>query len=152
MFGAKPSDINGCPTIYFFVMVQQTPGVVVVATVRVRISLWKVNKEEKNKPMAMQKIRVKLKAFDHSLLDQAASRIVDAANRGGCKVSGPIPLPTDKEVVTILRSPHKHKDSREQFEIRTHKRVIDIYSPNAKSVETLMKLDLPAGVDINIKV
>ena len=133
-------------------MVQQTPGVVVVATVRVRISLWKVNKEEKNKPMAMQKIRVKLKAFDHSLLDQAASRIVDAANRGGCKVSGPIPLPTDKEVVTILRSPHKHKDSREQFEIRTHKRVIDIYSPNAKSVETLMKLDLPAGVDINIKV
>ena len=152
MFGAKPSDINGFPTIYFFVMVQQTPGVVVVATVRVRISLWKVNKEEKNKPMAMQKIRVKLKAFDHSLLDQAASRIVDAANRGGCKVSGPIPLPTDKEVVTILRSPHKHKDSREQFEIRTHKRVIDIYSPNAKSVETLMKLDLPAGVDINIKV
>jgi small subunit ribosomal protein S10 len=152
VFGAKPSDINGCPTIYFFVMVQQTPGVVVVATVWVRICLWKVNKEEKNKPMAMQKIRVKLKAFDHSLLDQAASRIVDAANRGGCKVSGPIPLPTDKEVVTILRSPHKHKDSREQFEIRTHKRVIDIYSPNAKSVETLMKLDLPAGVDINIKV
>ncbi len=102
--------------------------------------------------MAMQKIRVKLKAFDHSLLDQAASRIIDAANRGGCKVSGPIPLPTDREVVTILRSPHKHKDSREQFEIRTHKRIIDIYSPNAKSVETLMKLDLPAGVDINIKV
>ena len=102
--------------------------------------------------MATQKIRVKLKAYDHTLLDQAASRIVDAASKGGCKVSGPIPLPTDKEVVTILRSPHKHKDSREQFEIRTHKRIIDIYSPSAKSVETLMKLELPAGVDINIKL
>jgi len=102
--------------------------------------------------MATQKIRVKLRAYDHTLLDQAASRIVDAASKGGCKVSGPIPLPTDKEVVTILRSPHKHKDSREQFEIRTHKRIIDIYSPSAKSVETLMKLELPAGVDINIKL
>ena len=99
----------------------------------------------------MQKIRVKLKAFDHSLLDQASSRIVDAANRGGCKVSGPIPLPTDKEVVTILRSPHKHKDSREQFEIRTHKRIIDIYSSNSKSFDILKTLDLPAGVDIIIK-
>ena len=102
--------------------------------------------------MATQKIRIKLKAYDHSLLDTAVSRIIDTATKVGCKISGPIPLPTDKEIITILRSPHVNKDSREQFEIRTHKRIIDIYSPNAKSVETLMKLELPAGVDINIKL
>ncbi|MGN1212921.1 MAG: 30S ribosomal protein S10 [Christensenellales bacterium] len=102
--------------------------------------------------MATQKIRIKLKAFDHSLIDEAASRIVETANKLGCKVSGPIPLPTQKEVVTVIRSPHKHKDSREQFEIKTHKRVIDVMSPNAKAVDGLMKLDLPAGVDINIKL
>ena len=102
--------------------------------------------------MATQKIRIKLKAFDHSLIDEAASRIVETANKLGCKVSGPIPLPTQKEVVTVIRSPHKHKDSREQFEIKTHKRVIDVMSPNAKAVDGLMKLDLPAGVDVNIKL
>ncbi|HAJ77985.1 MAG TPA: 30S ribosomal protein S10 [Clostridiales bacterium] len=102
--------------------------------------------------MATQKIRIKLKAFDHSLIDEAATRIVATAAKLGCKISGPIPLPTQKEVVTVIRSPHKHKDSREQFEIRTHKRVIDIISPNAKAVDGLMKLDLPAGVDINIKL
>ena len=102
--------------------------------------------------MATQKIRIKLKAFDHSLIDEASARIVNTATKLGCKVSGPIPLPTQKEVVTVIRSPHKHKDSREQFEIRTHKRVIDIISPNAKAVDGLMKLDLPAGVDINIKL
>ena len=102
--------------------------------------------------MATQKIRIKLKAFDHSLIDEAASRIVATAAKLGCKISGPIPLPTQKEIVTVIRSPHKHKDSREQFEIRTHKRVIDIISPNAKAVDGLMKLDLPAGVDINIKL
>lgn len=102
--------------------------------------------------MATQKIRIKLKAFDHSLIDEAATRIVATATKLGCKISGPIPLPTQKEVVTVLRSPHKYKDSREQFEIRTHKRVIDIISPNAKAVDGLMKLDLPAGVDINIKL
>ena len=102
--------------------------------------------------MATQKIRIKLKAYDHSLLDQAVTRIIDTATKVGCKISGPIPLPTDKEIITILRSPHVNKDSREQFEIRTHKRIIDIYSPSAKSVETLMKLELPAGVDINIKL
>ena len=102
--------------------------------------------------MATQKIRIKLKAFDHSLIDEAATRIVETANKLGCKVSGPIPLPTQKEVVTVIRSPHKHKDSREQFEIKTHKRVIDVMSPNAKAVDGLMKLDLPAGVDINIKL
>lgn len=102
--------------------------------------------------MATQKIRVKLKAYDHNLIDQAAERIIAAAERSGCTISGPIPLPTDKEVVTVIRSPHKYKYSREQFEMRTHKRVIDIYSPSAKAVDGLMKLDLPAGVDINIKL
>ena len=102
--------------------------------------------------MATQKIRIKLKAFDHSLIDEAATRIVATATKLGCKISGPIPLPTQKEVVTVIRSPHKHKDSREQFEIRTHKRVIDIISPNNKAVDGLRRLDLPAGVDINIKL
>jgi len=102
--------------------------------------------------MATQKMRIKLKAFDHNLIDQASMRIVETANRLGCKVSGPIPLPTDKEVVTVIRSPHKHKDSREQFEIRTHKRIIDIISPSAKAIDGLMKLDLPAGVDTKIKL
>lgn len=102
--------------------------------------------------MATQKMRIKLKAFDHSLLDQVTSRIIETANKVGCKVSGPIPLPTDKEVITIMRGPFVDKDSREQFEIRTHKRIIDIYSPSSKSVETLMKLDLPSGVDVKIKL
>lgn len=102
--------------------------------------------------MATQKIRIRLKAYDHSLLDQACARIIDTASKGGAKVAGPIPLPTEKEVVTIIRSPHKHKDSREQFECRTHKRIIDVYSPSPKAVDSLMKLDLPAGVDINIKL
>ena len=99
-----------------------------------------------------QKIRIRLKSFEHQLLDQSAERIVDTAKRTGAKVSGPVPLPTDKEVITILRAVHKYKDSREQFEIRTHKRLIDILSPTPKTVDALMKLDLPAGVDINIKL
>lgn len=102
--------------------------------------------------MATQKIRIKLKAYDHALLDQACVRIIDTANKSGSKVAGPIPLPTDKEVVTVIRSPHKHKDSREQFECRTHKRMIDIYSPTSKAIDSLMKLDLPAGVDVKIKL
>ncbi|MDY5439171.1 MAG: 30S ribosomal protein S10 [Eubacteriales bacterium] len=102
--------------------------------------------------MAGQKIRIKLKAYDHDLIDVSADKIVETVKRTGTKVSGPIPLPTDKEVITILRSPHKYKDSREQFELRTHKRLIDIYNPTAKTVENLMKLDLPAGVDIQIKL
>ena len=102
--------------------------------------------------MANQKIRIKLKAYEHSLIDSSATKIVDTAKRTGAQVSGPIPLPTEKEIVTILRSPHKYKDSREQFEIRTHKRLIDILQPSAKTVDALMKLDLPAGVDIEIKL
>ena len=99
-----------------------------------------------------EKIRIRLKAYDHVILDQSAEKIVDTAKKTGAKVSGPIPLPTQKEVVTILRSPHKHKDSREQFEMRTHKRVIDILYPTQKTVDSLMKIDLPAGVDIEIKL
>ena len=102
--------------------------------------------------MANQKIRIKLKAFEHSLIDQSAARIVETAKRTGSRVSGPIPLPTEKEIVTILRSPHKHKDSREQFERRTHKRLIDILQPSPKTIEALTKLDLPAGVEIEIKL
>lgn len=102
--------------------------------------------------MASKKIRIKLWAYEHSLVDQAAERIVETARRTGSKVSGPIPLPTEKEVVTILRAPHKYKDSREQFERRTHKRLIDILNPNQKTVEALMSLDLPAGVEIEIKL
>ena len=102
--------------------------------------------------MANQKIRIKLKAYEHSIIDQSAARIVETAKRTGSRVSGPIPLPTEKEIVTILRSPHKHKDSREQFEMRTHKRLIDIPQPSPKTVEALTKLDLPAGVEIQIKL
>ena len=102
--------------------------------------------------MANQKIRIKLKAYEHDLIDQSAEKIVDTARRTGARVSGPIPLPTEKEIVTILRSPHKYKDSREQFEMRTHKRLIDILQPSAKTVDALMKLGLPAGVDIEIKL
>ena len=102
--------------------------------------------------MASQKIRIKLKAFEHSLIDQSAARIVETAKRTGSRVSGPIPLPTEKEIVTILRSPHKHKDSREQFELRTHKRLIDLLQPTPKTIDALTKLDLPAGVEIEIKL
>ena len=97
-------------------------------------------------------IRIRLKAYDHQLIDQAASRIVETAKRTDAKVSGPIPLPTKKEVVTILRAVHKYKDSREQFERRTHKRLIDIIKPSAKTVEALTSLELPAGVEIELKL
>lgn len=102
--------------------------------------------------MSKQKIRIRLKAFDHKLLDQSAERIVETAKRTGASVSGPIPLPTDKEIVTILRAVHMYKDSREQFEMRTHKRLIDILNPTPKTVDALMRLNLPAGVDIEIKL
>lgn len=93
-----------------------------------------------------------MKAYDYQLLDQAAQKIVDTARRTDAIVSGPIPLPTEKEIVTILRAPHKYKDAREQFEMRTHKRLIDVLMPSPKTVDALMRLDLPAGVDIEIKV
>ena len=102
--------------------------------------------------MGKQKIRIRLKAFDHQILDQSAARIVDTAKRTGATVSGPIPLPTEKNIYTILRSPHVNKDSREQFEMRTHKRLIDILEPTPKTADALMRLYLPAGVDIEIKL
>ena len=102
--------------------------------------------------MANQKIRIKLKAYEHSIIDQSAARIVETAKRTGAGVSGPIPLPTKKEIVTILRAVHNYKDSREQFERRTHKRLIDIQNPTPKTVESLMALQLPAGVEIEIKL
>ncbi|HBU12199.1 MAG TPA: 30S ribosomal protein S10 [Clostridiales bacterium] len=102
--------------------------------------------------MASQRIRIKLKAYDHNLIDQSAQRIVETAKRTGAKISGPVPLPTQKEVITILRATHKYKDSREQFEIKTHKRLVDIMEANAKTTDALMRLDLPAGVDIEIKL
>ena len=104
--------------------------------------------------MAAQKemIRIRLKAYDHQLIDQAAEKIVETAKRSGSAVSGPIPLPTKREIVTILRSPHVNKDSREQFERRTHTRLIDVVKPSPKTVEALMSLELPAGVEIEIKL
>ena len=102
--------------------------------------------------MASQKIRIKLKSYEHNLIDQSAERIVETAKRTGARVSGPIPLPTEKEIVTILRATHKYKDSREQFERRTHQRLIDILNPNPKTVDAMMKLELPAGVEIEMKL
>ena len=102
--------------------------------------------------MSAQKIRIKLKAYDHTALDQSAAKIVDTAKKTGAEVSGPIPLPTEKQVVTILRAVHKYKDSREQFEQRTHKRLIDILKPTQKVVDALMNVELPAGVEIEVKL
>jgi len=108
--------------------------------------------KEGNLGMANQKIRIRLKAYDHKVLDQSAMKIVETAKRTGAEVSGPVPLPTNKEIITILRAVHKYKDSREQFEMRTHKRLVDILNPTPKTVDALMRLDLPAGVDIEIKL
>ncbi len=99
-----------------------------------------------------EKIRIRLKSYDHMLIDQAAQKIVETAKRSDAVVSGPIPLPTEKEIITILRAVHKYKDSREQFELRTHKRLIDVLRPSQKTVEALMGLELPAGVEIEIKL
>jgi small subunit ribosomal protein S10 len=102
--------------------------------------------------LANQKIRIRLKGYDHEIVDQSTKLIVETAQKNGAKVSGPIPLPTDRSVYTVIRSPHFNKDSREQFEMKTHKRLIDILEPNPKVVDSLMRLDLPAGVDIEIKL
>ncbi len=102
--------------------------------------------------MATEKIRIKLKSYDSKLIDAASAKIVEAAKRSGAQVSGPVPLPTDKEIVTILRAVHKYKDSREQFEMRTHKRLIDVIRPSKKFLDELQNVELPAGVDIDLKV
>ena len=117
------------------------------------IALLKVEqiRKRRNPKMAQGKIRVRLKSYDSTIIDAAAQKVVDVAKRNGSKVSGPIPLPTDREIVTILRAVHKYKDSREQFEMRTHKRLIDIINPQQKTVEALMSIELPAGVEIEIK-
>ena len=99
-----------------------------------------------------KKMRIRLKAYDHVVLEQAASKIVEVAKKTGSEVSGPIPLPTEKEIITILRSPHKDKDSREQFELKTHKRVIDVIAPNQATVDALMAIDMPSGVEIDVKL
>jgi len=109
-------------------------------------------KKEVKKMANAQKIRIRLKAYDHQLIDQSAQKIVETAKSTGATVAGPIPLPTEKQIITILRAVHKYKDSREQFEQRTHKRLIDITNPTPKTVDALMKLNLPAGVDIEIKL
>lgn len=115
-----------------------------------RNSLYNI--KEGGKKMAKQKMRIRLKAFDHAILDQSAERIVEAAKTTGAVVVGPVPLPTEKDIVTILRATHKYKDSREQFEIRTHKRLIDIVNPSSKTADALMRLELPVGVNIEIKL
>ena len=100
----------------------------------------------------MERIRIRLKSYDHTLIDQAAAKIVDTAKRNGATVSGPIPLPTEKEIVTILRAVHKYKDSREQFEMRTHKRLIDVIKPSKQAIDAITSLELPAGVEIEVKI
>ncbi len=102
--------------------------------------------------MAKEKVRIKLKAYDHRILDQAAAKIIETVKRSGSEVSGPVPLPTEIQKYTILRAVHKYKDSREQFEMRTHKRLIDIKNPSKETIESLTHLDLPSGVDIEIKL
>lgn len=101
--------------------------------------------------MANHKMRIKLKSYDATIIDEVSKRIVATAKDCKCEVSGPIPLPTDREIVTVIRSPHKHKDSREQFECRTHKRIIDVINPSKNAIDTLRKIEIPAGVDIYIK-
>ena len=102
--------------------------------------------------MANQVMRITLKAYDHKLIDQSAAKIIETVKKNGSKVSGPVPLPTKKEVITILRATHKYKDSREQFEQRTHKRLIDVIAPTQKTMEALQRLDMPAGVYVNLKM
>ncbi len=99
-----------------------------------------------------EKIRIRLKSYDHTLIDAAAAKIVEVAKRNGAAVSGPVPLPTEKEIVTILRAVHKYKDSREQFEMRTHKRLVDVLKPSKETIEALMSVELPAGVDMEVKL
>jgi small subunit ribosomal protein S10 len=110
------------------------------------------HERDEGRTVAGQKIRIRLKAYDHEVIDSSARKIVDTVTRTGAKVAGPVPLPTEKNVYCVIRSPHKYKDSREHFEMRTHKRLIDIIDPTPKTVDSLMRLDLPAGVDIEIKL
>jgi len=138
--------------------VADTPGPFVMVEAAVigkfprSMSDFKLGDRRREHFMAKQKIRIRLKAYDHRILDQSAEKIVETAKRSGAGVSGPIPLPTERQVITILRAVHKYKDSREQFEMRTHKRLIDIVNPTPQTVDALMRFDLPSGVDIEIKL
>ncbi len=134
--------------------VVDTPGPFAMASVQEIFAENVCNNigDKGGKIMAKEKIRIRLKAYDHRILDQSSEKIVDTAKRSGANVSGPIPLPTEKSVYTVLRAVHKYKDSREQFEMRTHKRLIDIVNPTPQTVDSLMRLDLPSGVDIEIKL
>ena len=125
------------------------------ASLRIRPKIWNYDTPGCVKPevlMQNNKIRINLKAYDHKLIDQSVVQIIETAKRTGAEICGPIPLPTKKEIITILRAVHKYKDSREQFEMRTHKRLIDIISPSPKTVDALTRLDLPEGVDITLKI
>ncbi len=151
--GQVPDLVRTPATNPVFIMSRrETRGRVVQEFRRTQKKLRAFKEEQKMAAISKEMIRVRLKAYDHQLIDQAAERIVETAKRNGAKVSGPIPLPTSKEVITILRAVHKYKDSREQFERRTHKRLIDILKPSAEAVKALMSLDLPAGVEIEIKL
>jgi small subunit ribosomal protein S10 len=134
--------------------VADTPGSVAIGVgqvIRIERVYHRYRREEEHK-MAKNKVRIRLKAYDHRILDQSAEKIVATVKRSGAEVKGPIPLPTERQVFTILRAVHKYKDSREQFEMRTHKRLIDIQNPSKETVEALTRLDLPSGVDIEIKL
>lgn len=139
---------------FLFERLQGTPGGVCRKTLSHEFITMRQKEGTKmaNQANGKQKIRIRLKAYDHKILDSSAQKIVETAKKTGADVSGPIPLPTEKEIVTILRAVHKYKDSREQFEQRTHKRLIDITNPTPKTVDSLMRLNLPAGVDIEIKL
>ncbi len=147
LLGAETGPEFACANTGFFTGVEETPGPV--------FGFGKPAKQifkEAFLVAVKEKIRIRIKGYDHQLVDQAAGKIVETARRTGARVSGPVPLPTEKEVVTILRAVHKYKDAREQFETRTHKRLIDILRPSNKTVEALQGLELPAGVDIEIKL
>lgn len=137
-------DARGCDTLGCIATQHRVGFLVELA--------YYLNIDEKEKKMANKKIRIRLKAYEHRTLDTAAAKIVESATRTGAQVAGPIPLPTERSLYTIIRATHKYKDSREQFEMRTHKRLIDIVNPTQKTVDALMKLDLPSGVNVEIKL
>ena len=145
--GFVPGELCGGRFFGFFTADHETPGGVYRFGVARQLQF-----KEAFLVAVKEKIRIRIKGYDHQLVDQSAEKIVETARRTGARVSGPVPLPTEKEIVTILRAVHKYKDSREQFEMRTHKRLIDILRPSNKTVEALMGLELPAGVEIEIKL
>jgi small subunit ribosomal protein S10 len=151
---AAPSAPAGSRRSLSRPVVTRRPGTALAAAARRTTYEQRLTKKRRDTEanMAGQKIRIRLKAYDHEVIDSSARKIVDTVTRTGARVAGPVPLPTEKNVYCVIRSPHKYKDSREHFEMRTHKRLIDIIDPTPKTVDSLMRLDLPAGVDIEIKL